>query len=92
MKKITQKNFEKIERNEEGIIVVPAFSDLTDIKSFPAYCSFGEGCAISGHEIIKLRSVDVIGEHNRRLYLWNTKDGFYCQAGCFFFLELNHPL
>ena len=25
-----------------------------------------------------------LGEYNRTLYVWNTEDGVYCQAGCFF--------
>ena len=28
-----------------------------------------------------------LGEHNRTLYLWETVNGYYCQAGCFFGTE-----
>ncbi len=31
-----------------------------------------------------MRSMSGLGEYNRTLYLWDTEDGYYCQAGCFF--------
>jgi len=31
-----------------------------------------------------MRYISGLGELNRTLYVWNTKDGIYCQAGCFF--------
>ena len=32
-------------------------------------------------------SVSGCGGKKRTLYLWHTKDGYYCQAGCFFGTE-----
>ena len=32
----------------------------------------------------KIRSISGVGEYSRTLYIWDTEDGFYCQAGCFF--------
>ena len=45
MKIITQEEFDNLPRNELGIKVVPAFSDLRLIKTFPECCSFGVWCS-----------------------------------------------
>jgi len=47
MKKITQEEFNKLGRNEYGFIVVPAFSDLREIKTFPKHCIFSDRCRFS---------------------------------------------
>ena len=44
MKKMTQKEFDSIEKNEYGVKEIPSHTDLTDIKSFGKHCSFGKGC------------------------------------------------
>tara|TARA_R110000787_G_scaffold139094_1_gene252762 strand:+ start:178 stop:369 length:192 start_codon:yes stop_codon:yes gene_type:complete len=31
-----------------------------------------------------MRSISGVGEHERTMCVWNTEDGFYIQAGCFF--------
>jgi len=41
---MTQQEFDAIERNEFGVKVIPAFTDLTQIKVFGNYCRFGENC------------------------------------------------
>ena len=45
MKKMTQEEFDAIERNAEGIKEIPPFTDMSDIKSFGERCSFGSGCS-----------------------------------------------
>ena len=45
MKVITQEEFDNLPRNEFGIKVVPAYSDLTAIREFGERCSFGECCS-----------------------------------------------
>ena len=110
MNKITQEEFNRLERNGSGFIVIPANTDLTLIETFPRWCSFGEGCSfgeecsfgercnfgkecsfgeecfISGNELsgFKVRSLEGVGDFNRKLYVWNTVNGIFCQAGCFF--------
>ena len=44
MKKMTQEEFDAIERNAEGIKEIPPFTDMSDIKSFGECCSFGDYC------------------------------------------------
>ncbi len=31
-----------------------------------------------------MRQISGLGKHERTLYVWDTLDGIYCQAGCFF--------
>lgn len=45
MIKMTQKEFDAIPRNERGVKVIPAFTDLTVITNFGDYCIFGIGCS-----------------------------------------------
>jgi hypothetical protein len=45
LKKITQKEFDELVRNEYGIKECPSFTDYTDINSFGESCSFGEWCS-----------------------------------------------
>jgi hypothetical protein len=45
MKVITQEEFDNLPRNEFGIKVVPAYSDLTAIREFGERCNFGEDCS-----------------------------------------------
>ena len=45
MKIITQEEFDNLPRNELGIKVVPAFSDLRAVREFGEYCSFSEYCS-----------------------------------------------
>ena len=52
--------------------------------SFAEYCSFARGCSIVDKEILQMKSLGSLGEHQRTLYLWKTKEGFFLQAGCFF--------
>ena len=126
--KLTQEEFDKLERNNYGFIDVPAFTDLTEIKVFPNKCIFGTGCSfgedcrfgnlcsfggycnfgkdcrfgkdcsfgedyrfgkdcsICDHVLTHSHTLTMTGlDYSKRtLYLWKTKDGIYCQAGCFF--------
>ena len=34
-----------------------------------------------------MRQMSGLGMHNRTLYVWQTVEGYYCQAGCFFDTE-----
>ena len=34
-----------------------------------------------------VRSQSGLGSENRTFYVWNTKDGWFCQTGCFFDTE-----
>ena len=54
--------------------------------SFGEGCSFGERCAICENKMLDtfVRSVSGLGNEKRTLYLWNTKNGWFAQAGCFF--------
>lgn len=54
--------------------------------SFSELCSFGRLCKILTH-VVKhrtIKSISGLGNSKRTLYLWDTEDGVYCQAGCFF--------
>lgn len=60
--------------------------------NFGVECSFGERCRfgrwskVEGHVLkgFKSRSLEGLGKYKRKLVVWDTEDGFYAQAGCFF--------
>lgn len=54
--------------------------------SFGERCRFGKGCKVCNHELSHMHVINIsgVGDHKRTLYLWMTKDGVFCQAGCFF--------
>ena len=93
MKQYSQEEFDALPV-ENGRKQCPT-GDYSQIKrfgercSFGEWCSFGEGCKINDHTLsgFQLRSVEGLGEYKRKLHLWHTEDGFYCQAGCFFGTE-----
>ena len=96
MKVITQEEFDNLPRNELGIKVVPAFSDLRAVREFGEYCSFGndcsfgercsfgEYCSLIGLKILNYKAIDQIGKNKRKLYCWNLEGEIYFQVGCFF--------
>ena len=59
---------------------------FTGTCSFAEHCRFYNSCLISGHEMLDsfVRSLSGVGTCRRTLYVWNTKDGWFCQAGCRF--------
>ncbi len=85
MERITKKEFNALEV-VNGIKRCPPNTDYSLIFDFGKRCSFGEGCSISQHKIkgFKIRSISGLGEYKRTLYVWDTEDGFYFQAGCRF--------
>ena len=84
MKKYTQEEFDNLPVVDD-VKQCPT-GDYSAIKTFGERCSFGKRCSICNHELtgFKMRSISGLGEYKRTLYIWDTVDGIYCQAGCFF--------
>lgn len=92
MKQLTQEEFNKLERNKNGYIVIPAYTDCTQIQEFPEWCRFGECCSFGkrctleeNKELITsyLISIGGFGSENRTTYFLPVKEGLYVRCGCF---------
>ena len=60
--------------------------------SFAEGCKFAEGCSFENGRTPNFYNkpffaVDRIGMHNRKVYFFDFKEGFYIRAGCFFGTE-----
>ena len=98
MKKYTQANFDNFEVDEYGRTICPT-GDYTAIKSFGAWCSFGERCSFGAgcrfgercsyeNDTVKngrYVAVDRIGSENRKAYFYIDDNGnMFVRAGCWF--------
>jgi hypothetical protein len=86
MKKYTQEEFDKLERDIYRFKVCPN-GDYSEIKSFGERCSFGAGCRFENKEFSTTNyfiRINNIGSRGDGCYVFNCKDGLFVRCGCFF--------
>ena len=97
MSKITQAEFDAIERDEKGVKTCPP-GDYSEIKSFGEGCRFGEGCSFgercsfgewcsfeNGKKCkpgVPFIRVNNIGSRVDGCQIFNLIDGLYVRCGC----------
>lgn len=83
LRKITQAEFDAIQRDEYGVKHCPT-GDYSEIKSFGEACSFGAGCSHEGLTNSVYFACDRIGSERRKTYFFRADEGYFVRAGCFF--------